>query len=82
MIKKILFWGLVVLVVIQLIPVNRTNKPVDKKDNFVSIQQSPADVTQLLQRACYDCHSDDKVSVVLLCCAYFVDGKGSCKRHG
>ncbi|WP_082695238.1 heme-binding domain-containing protein [Elizabethkingia ursingii] len=59
MIKKILFWGLVVLVVIQLIPVNRTNKPVDKKDNFVSLQQSPAGVTQLLQRACYDCHSDE-----------------------
>ncbi|WP_407482255.1 heme-binding domain-containing protein [Elizabethkingia meningoseptica] len=59
MVKKIILWSLLVLAAIQLIPVNRTNKPVDKKSNFTDLQQTPKAVTGILQRACYDCHSNE-----------------------
>lgn len=46
---------LVVLVVIQLIPVQRTNPPVT-----ADIPTSP-EVKAVLRRACYDCHSNETV---------------------
>jgi hypothetical protein len=46
---------LVILVLIQLIPVNRTNPPVT-----VDIPTSP-EVKDILRRACYDCHSNETV---------------------
>lgn len=44
---------LIILVVIQLIPVTRTNPPV-----AADIPTSPA-VKDILRRACYDCHSNE-----------------------
>ncbi len=46
---------------IQLIPIDRTNKPVDSKVNFVQMKQAPEKVSTLLKNACYDCHSDETV---------------------
>jgi hypothetical protein len=43
------------LVVIQFVPVKRTNPPV------VSEVAAPPDVHAVLQRACYDCHSNETV---------------------
>jgi len=57
--KKILFWTVIVFVAIQLIPVDRTNKPVDKKNNFVDIYNSPPEIRAILKNACYDCHSNE-----------------------
>lgn len=44
---------LVTLIVIQFIPVARTNPPVE------SDVTAPAEVKALLKRACYDCHSHE-----------------------
>jgi hypothetical protein len=44
-----------VLVIIQLIPVNRTNPPVES-----DIPTAP-EVKAVLRRACYDCHSHETV---------------------
>jgi hypothetical protein len=57
--KKILLWSMVVFVLIQLIPIDRTNKPVDKKQNFVDVMQSPKEIQEILKNACYDCHSNE-----------------------
>ncbi len=46
---------------IQFIPVNRINKPVDKKVDFVHVYQTPRNVQQILQKSCYDCHSNETV---------------------
>ncbi len=54
---KILLYVLLGLIVIQFIPVDRVNPPVDSKLNFVEINKTPQDVQQLLKNACYDCHS-------------------------
>ena len=47
--KKILLWSMVVFVLMQLIPIDRTNKPVDKKQNFVDVMQSPKEIQEILK---------------------------------
>lgn len=56
---KILIGLVVVMVLIQFIPVDFTNKPVNKKDNFVDIMQTPPKIRELLENSCYDCHSNE-----------------------
>ncbi|CAN5205811.1 heme-binding domain-containing protein [soil metagenome] len=46
---------IVVFVGIQLIPVDRTNPPVETE------VPAPANVRTVLRRACYDCHSNETV---------------------
>ena len=57
--KKILFWLAIVFVAIQLIPVDRENKPVDKENNFVDVYKTPEHIKTILKNACYDCHSNE-----------------------
>ena len=57
--KKVLIGIVVFLVLIQLIPIDRTNKPVDPKQNFVEVLKTPKEVTEMLKNACYDCHSNE-----------------------
>lgn len=57
--KTILFWSLIVIALIQFIPVDRTNKPVIKSENFVNTFATPQNVQKLLKNACYDCHSNE-----------------------
>lgn len=59
--KKIGFWVLVAFAIIQFIPIDKVNKPVDQKLNFVSVKKMPEAITTLLKNACYDCHSDETV---------------------
>ncbi|QCX52991.1 heme-binding domain-containing protein [Elizabethkingia sp. JS20170427COW] len=61
MVKKILLWGVGILLAIQLIPVDRTNTPVDKTKDFVEVIAAPQPVRDLLRKACYDCHSNEVV---------------------
>jgi hypothetical protein len=55
--KKLLRYGFLTLIVlflvIQLVPVDRSNPPV------VSDFDGPIEVKQILQRSCYDCHSNE-----------------------
>ncbi len=57
--KKIIFWIAVVFLAIQLIPINRDNKAIDKNNNFVDINNTPENVKSILKNACYDCHSNE-----------------------
>ena len=59
--KKIVFWCLVGFAIIQFIPVDKVNKPVDKTKNFVEVKNTQAKVSELIKNACYDCHSDETV---------------------
>jgi len=52
---KILAGLLVLLAAIQLVPVSRTNPPVEAD------VPAPPEVRALLRRACYDCHSHETV---------------------
>lgn len=61
MFKKIIFWSLVAFALIQFIPIDRANKPVDAKVNFVDSKKTPDKVKTLLKGACYDCHSNETI---------------------
>lgn len=59
--STILYWFLIVAALIQFIPVDRTNKPVDQKVNFVTVFKTPKNVEVILKKACYDCHSNETI---------------------
>lgn len=59
--KKIVYWSLIIFAVIQFIPVDRTLKPVNQQENFVTVYNTPKNVQQILKKACYDCHSNETV---------------------
>ncbi len=61
MFGRIVWWFLIVIALIQFIPVDRTNKPIDKKVNFVHAFNTPENVQTVLKKACYDCHSNETV---------------------
>ncbi len=61
MLKKILYWFLIIFALIQFIPVDRTNLPVKKNQNFVDIFKAPTEVQVLLKNTCYDCHSNETI---------------------
>ncbi|RMH64404.1 MAG: heme-binding protein [Calditrichaeota bacterium] len=53
--KKKLFTGFVILLIaLQLIPVERDNPPVHEAETL----KMPPKVQSIVQRACYDCHSN------------------------
>jgi Haem-binding domain len=56
---RVLKWSVVglcvVFIMIQFVPVNRTNPPVEGD------LHPPAEVGSVLRRACYDCHSNETV---------------------
>lgn len=75
---KIIFCVVAVLLLIQLIPVDRTNVPVDPAADFVKLTEAPAEVTAALKRSCYDCHSNETVYPQY---AYIAPFSWSVKHH-
>lgn len=59
--KKIFFWSVFVLFLIQFIQIDRTNKTVKKNENFVNIYKTPKAIHEILKNACYDCHSNETI---------------------
>jgi hypothetical protein len=59
--KKVVFWIFVSFAIIQFIPIDKTNKPINKSVNFIDVKKSPSKVVTLLKNACYDCHSNETV---------------------
>lgn len=57
--RKTVIGVFILLVAIQWIPVDRTQKPIDKNQNFAEVLKAPKPVVQLLKNACYDCHSNE-----------------------
>lgn len=56
-VRRILLGLVVVFVLIQLIPVDRSVPELDGRQDFLTITQPTAEIAQLVQDACYDCHS-------------------------
>ncbi len=57
MIKKVLLFLLVVLVAIQFIPSSVENKPLDNNSDLLVVTNASTEVSAILKRSCYDCHS-------------------------
>lgn len=56
---KILLYIVAALVLIQFIPVDRSNVPVDPNLDFVRVMDTPSEVKAILKSSCYDCHSNE-----------------------
>lgn len=56
--KRIAVIVLVILAAIQLIPVAKTNPAVDSGKSLLAGNNVPAEVSEILQRSCQDCHSN------------------------
>ncbi len=59
--KKAVIWTLVAFALIQFIPTDKTNQPVNRSVNFIDVKKTPSKVAALLKNACYDCHSNETV---------------------
>lgn len=57
--KKIVISLLILLVLIQLVRVDRTNPVVDSQQDFITLTKPPVEIVSLLKTACYDCHSNE-----------------------
>ena len=54
---KILLFALIPIILIQFVPVDRENPPVDNNLAF----SAPDEVMAILKNSCYDCHSNETV---------------------
>ena len=57
LIKKIIIGFVVVFVLIQFFPIDKTNPPVDATVNMINLVDTSPEMQQVLKSACYDCHS-------------------------
>lgn len=57
--KKVLLLLIVAFAIIQFFPIDKTNPPVDKAKDFLTLRKTPQDIAQLIRASCYDCHSNE-----------------------
>lgn len=59
--KRIGLVMIVLLVVAQVVPIHRSNPPVEQSQTLFAVEKMPAPVMAALQRACENCHSNETV---------------------
>jgi hypothetical protein len=59
MIKKILLYGVIVLLFIQLIKIDTENPPVNKEIDYNVVTHTTPEIKKILKKSCYDCHSNE-----------------------
>ncbi len=59
--KKILLALIGAFLVLQFFRIDKTNPPVDKNSDFLTLKKTPENVATLVKSACYDCHSNETV---------------------
>ena len=57
MTKKIILAVAVLVVILQLFQIDKTNPVADPELDFIAIANPPAEIGSLIKTACYDCHS-------------------------
>lgn len=57
--KKILVILLIAVVLIQFFPIDKTNPPVNKGMDFLTVKQTPEPTATVIRNSCYDCHSNE-----------------------
>lgn len=58
MVKKIIYILIVLLILMQLFRIDKTNDVVNSSNDFITINNPPKEIAQLLKSSCYDCHSN------------------------
>ena len=56
--RRIIWLGaILIFVIMQLFPIDKTNPQSDPSNGFISIENPPQEIALLMKNACYDCHS-------------------------
>lgn len=58
-IKQILITLIAAVIIIQFIPVDKTNPETVKGNDIISMTNADKEISEILKRSCYDCHSND-----------------------
>ncbi|RLD82255.1 MAG: cytochrome C [Bacteroidetes bacterium] len=61
--KKKIIWGIILLIIIvpQLIPVDKPEIDGDKSNDLITHNEIPENIANMLKTSCYDCHSNQTV---------------------
>jgi hypothetical protein len=59
--KRVVVFLAIVLVLIQFFGIDKTNPAGDPSKDFMSLSNAPSDIASLLNKSCYDCHSNATV---------------------
>ncbi|MFO0355414.1 MAG: heme-binding domain-containing protein [Sphingobacteriaceae bacterium] len=57
--KKIALYTSILLVLIQLIRIDKSNKELTPENDFINITKPDAELASILKASCYDCHSNE-----------------------
>ena len=57
--KKILIVLLMVFIIIQFFPIDKTNPITNEGMDFLKIKNTPEPIAKLIRNSCYDCHSNE-----------------------
>src|SRR5210317_2087752 len=60
-VKRLLIYFLFALIIIQVIPVDKSLPSSDPKNDFMVVNQTPEAEMILIKNACYDCHSNNSI---------------------
>jgi len=55
--KKIIIICIIVIALIQLIRIDKTNPNVDFEKDYLNLSSAPKEISDLIKNSCYDCHS-------------------------
>ena len=59
--KKIIIAVILIIVIIQLIPSDRSNPAVNTNKEFMTLMKPPSNIQKILRDSCYDCHSHETI---------------------
>jgi hypothetical protein len=59
--KRSLIAFAIVMLIIQLFRIDRSNSSVEPANDFVVVTSAPAEIKSILKTSCYDCHSNEVI---------------------
>ena len=59
--KKIIAILFVIFILLQFFQIEKTNPPINKGMDFLTIKNTPENIAKQIRASCYDCHSNETV---------------------
>src|SRR5450432_444081 len=59
--KNISIGLIIILILIQVIRIDKTNPPIDLSTDFITITKANSEISSILKTSCYDCHSNEVI---------------------
>jgi hypothetical protein len=57
--KKIFLQLIIVIGLLQFFQINKENPPIEQSKDFITINNPPIEISNILKASCYDCHSHE-----------------------